>query len=207
MATSFLYGKDFRGHVRICFGDEGLPREIKRSVFEEQFGKIPDHGIHFDEVLKYVRNPFVSVPPTGRKAAAARGSGRQDMEFFSQWLYNKGVRRILKVEVKESDKIPHSDESIELSLRGIAVEHLDWQKVDLDPKVICQFGMNSRHLVDENGTDKSQLREVILKWSGRNAVLRTWSEPEGLPQLENLETIHLNIPPLSDVSSDVAKTW
>ncbi|KAF5565820.1 intracellular serine protease [Fusarium phyllophilum] len=198
MATSFLYGKNFQRHVQICFGDQGLPRKMNRSVFEEQFGSGAHNGICFDEVLKYVRFPIVSVPRSGRKATWARAAGREDMEYFFNWLHNKGVKRILKVEVAESDETPpHSDESIELSLREIAVEHLDWRKTDLDPKVICQIGKNSRHRVDESGTDKNQLREVSLRWSGSNAVLRAWSEPEGLPQLENLEKVHLHIPPRS----------
>ncbi|KAF5560550.1 intracellular serine protease [Fusarium napiforme] len=180
MATSFLYGKNFQRHVQICFGDQGLPRKISSRVFEEQFGNSPQNGIRFDEVLKYVRFPNVSVYRSGRNTVKARAAGREDMEYVFQWLHKKGVRRILKVEVEESDETPpHSDESIELSLRDIAVEHLDWRKTDLEPKVICQ------------------LREVTLKWSGSNAVLRAWSEPEGLPQLENLEKVHLHIPTLS----------
>lgn len=160
----------------------------------------------------YVRFPNVTVIQKGKKAPKPRAPGRQDMEFFFNWLYVKGVRRILKVEVEDSDKIPHSDESIKLSLEKIVVEHLDWQKTDLDPRVICQLGKKADHPSFYESDAKSnligpknQLREVTLKWSGNNAVLRAWSESEGLPQLENLEAINLNIPPQSDVS--IPASW
>lgn len=37
----------------------------------------------------------------------------------------------------------------------------------------------------------SQLRELELKWSGSNSVLRAWSELEGLPLLPRLQRIHI----------------
>ncbi|KAL6402302.1 hypothetical protein AUP68_14774 [Ilyonectria robusta] len=206
MANSFLQGKNFQQDIQIFFDYRGLPSEIQDTAFNGTFGKDGDHGIRFDEVLMYVRFPNVTVIQKGRRAPKPRAPGRQDMEFFFNWLYAKGVRRILKVEVEDSDKIPHSDESITLSLEKIVVEHLDWQKTDLDPQVICQLGKKADHPSfyesDAKGNSvgpKNQLREVTLKWSGNNAVLRAWSESEGLPQLENLEAINLNIPPQSDL--------
>ncbi|KZL84161.1 intracellular serine protease [Colletotrichum incanum] len=204
MATSFLYGKNIRDDVQICFDYEGLPSEIQDHVFIERFGKDQNSGIRFDEVLMYVRFPIVAVKRTGRRAPKPRALGRQDMEFFFDWLYNKGVRRILKVEVDDSGKIPHSDEAIQISLEKIVVEHLDWQKTDLDPRVICQISSKAEARsfdpYDKNLTGtNNDLREVTLKWSGNNAVLQAWSELEGLPQLPKLEAVHLNIPTQSDL--------
>ncbi|KAM0186999.1 hypothetical protein ACHAPA_002877 [Fusarium lateritium] len=209
MATSFLHGKNFQQEYQIFFDYRGLPAEITDSVFKERFGEGPNHGMRFDEVLMYVRFPNVTVIRTGRKAAKPREPDRpavrQDMEFFFKWLYAKGVRRILRVEVEETEKSYHSDESIQSSLEKFVVEHLDWQKTDLDPRVICQLGSKADHPSYEDGEDsklnvfKNQLREVTLKWSGNNAVLRGWSESEGLPLLEKLEIVNLNIPPKSDM--------
>lgn len=178
-------------------------------MFNERFGEGPNHGMRFDEVLMYVRFPNVTVIRSGRKAPKPREPDRpavrQDMEFFFKWLYAKGVRRILRVEVEESEKRYHSDESIQTSLEKFVVEHLDWQKTDLDPRVICQLGSKAHHPSYEDGEGsrsnglRNQLREVTLKWSGNNAVLRGWSESEGLPLLEKLETVNLNIPPKSEV--------
>lgn len=153
----------------------------------------------------YVKFPDVTVIHSGRRAPKPRALGRQDMEFFFDWLYAKGVRRILKLEVEDSGKIPHSDEAIQISLDKIMVEHLDWQKTDLDPRVICNISSKSDRPTasgdDPDDGVKNILREVTLNWSGNNAVLRAWSEPEGLPQLQKLEVINLCIPPHSDVSN------
>ncbi|CAJ0547600.1 Ff.00g043540.m01.CDS01 [Fusarium sp. VM40] len=209
MATSFLHGKKFHQEFQIFFDYRGLPAEITDSVFNERFGEGPNHGMRFDEVLMYVRFPNVTVIRSGRKAPKPREPDRpavrQDMEFFFKWLYAKGVRRILRVEVEESEKRYHSDESIQTSLEKFVVEHLDWQKTDLDPRVICQLGSKAHHPSYEDGEGsrsngpRNQLREVTLKWSGNNAVLRGWSESEGLPLLEKLETVNLNIPPKSEM--------
>ncbi|KAF3063842.1 Major intracellular serine protease [Daldinia childiae] len=75
---------------------------------------------------------------------------------------------------------PHSDEAIEVCLERFKVEVLDWQKVDLCPGVISKIG--------------SHLREVSLHWSGRNAVLRGWSEQYGLVQCPKLIRINLQFP-------------
>ena len=193
--------------IQICFDYEGLPLQIKDHVFMERFGSDNTEGIRFDNVLMYVRFTNVTVVRSGRKAASSNSLGRQDMEFFMQWLYSKGVRRILKLEVDDSRKSAHSDESIQKSLEKIVVEHLDWQKVDLDPRTICQISNKVEMKIptkdEPNRMELSpgnQLKELTLRWSGRNAVLRAWSEPEGLPLLAELKTVNLHIPPPTDVS-------
>ncbi|KAF5676119.1 intracellular serine protease [Fusarium heterosporum] len=204
--TSFLHGKNFLQDIQIFFDYKGLPSEIKESVFNDRFGKDASSGIRFDEVLMFVRFPNVRViREKGRKAPELSIYCRQDMEFFFNWLYTKGVRRILKVEVEESSDKPHSDQSILKSLERIVVEHLDWQKPDLDPRLICQLGNKADHPSFEDSVGsrsdgiKSDLRELTLKWSGSNAVLRGWSEPEGLPLLEKLSVVNINYPPQEEL--------
>lgn len=194
--------------IQICFDYEGLPSEIHDHVFNERFGADDKNGIRFDKVLMYVRFPNVDVIRNGRKAPKPRARGRQDMEFFFNWLYAKGVRHILKVEVEDGGKIPHSDESIQTSLEKIVVEHLDWKKADLDPRVICQLSSKADNpssseadTNDEVTGTRNRLREVTLEWSGNSAALRAWSEPEGLPQLQDLEVVNLRFPAYSDVSN------
>jgi len=103
------------------------------------------------------------------------------MEIPFKWLREQKVTNIVKVIVDDlegPDTPPHSDDAIENALIGINVEILDWRKVDLCPQTIC--------------TACPSLREVHLWWSGTNGMLRAWSEPEGLPLLENLTTVHLH---------------
>ncbi|KAL7933306.1 hypothetical protein V8C35DRAFT_305479 [Trichoderma chlorosporum] len=207
MATSFLYGRNNINDFQIYFDYSGLPDKIDSHTFEDRFGKDDTSGIRFDDVLMYVRFPLVTVTLKGRNARPPRAKGREDMEFFFGWLHRKGVRRILRVEVDDGGPIPHSDESIRNSLDKIIIEHLDWSKRDLDPRLICQISSNAKlsdvDFEDESLTaSRNELREIKLQWSGNNAVLRAWSEINGLPQLPKLKVINLSIPTQADLGYD-----
>jgi hypothetical protein len=183
--------------VLICFVDI----EIMFDYFEvdpnnseinaTDFVQIFNHS-RFDPVLKFVH--FRNVRVKGKDApqllpAGASSSyldddfGRTDMKFFFDWFrYKKGVQRILSVTVEDMDD-PHSDEAIEKCLENFQVEILDWRKEDLCPETIQRIGHN--------------LTEIHLQWSGKNAVLRAWSEVEGLSQCEHLKTINLRLKKVS----------
>ncbi|KAM0276583.1 hypothetical protein ACHAQH_006588 [Verticillium albo-atrum] len=183
--TRFLYGKNKAG-TQICFEYFGAPAAIKSRDFKASF----EH-VRFDEVLQYVAFPRLEVEPKPslhpRMNAADEdyppenlGRGRTDMIYFFDWLRKKNVKRIIRVIVQEIDSQPsHSDEAIERALAGFQVEALDWQKPDLDPDTIC--------------TVSEELRELTLHWWGNNAVLKGWSDPEGLRRLKYLEKIHLHM--------------
>ncbi|KAG8674142.1 hypothetical protein FPOAC1_000105 [Fusarium poae] len=199
--TYFLYGKNPKD-VHISFDCCGLLSETHDDLFSKQFGHDSNSGITFDSVLMYARFPVVRVKRSGRLAPVQRARGRQDMEFFAGWLKRKGVERILTLQVQEDNQDPHSDESIQSVLRNFTVEHLDWQKPDLDPLTICERADISK--VDQDAwklanadtliKPRKDLRQLTLKWSGSNAALRAWSEAGGLPQLLELRKIDLHIP-------------
>lgn len=155
--------------------DFGPPRtgSITQAEFRKHFGHL-----QFDRILQYVAFPRVELNRQGDASTLSeRCQGRQDMEFFFDWLWGKGVRRIIKVIVDDLGHPPHSDEAIEKALQPFGVEILDWRRLDLDPTTLEAIGKN--------------LREVHLQWSGRNTVLRAWSEPEGLAKTPTLETIRI----------------
>ncbi|KAH8765996.1 hypothetical protein F5883DRAFT_460815 [Diaporthe sp. PMI_573] len=193
-ATSWLYDTNPQD-VQTCFAQPRLPSELKDGLFKEAF-----QGTKFDEVLQFVRFPNVKViqlPKANSKKKPSDGLGRWDMEFFFDFLYKRGVRYILKVFVEEGGQSVHSDEAIKSALDRIAVEHLDWQKIDLDPEIICGIGSQAEDMLDRNGpkvNSKNQLRTLDLRWSGNSAVLRAWSEPEGLPSLPHLRTVNIFVP-------------
>ncbi|KAI1498316.1 hypothetical protein F5X99DRAFT_393975 [Biscogniauxia marginata] len=201
MAVSFLYGKNIEG-VQICFDYHGLPEEVKDEVFTNSFGTDCKSGIQFDKVLQYVSFPKVNVVRPARRAARdpPGGLGRRDMQFFFDWLYRKGVRHIIKATVDDTAKLVHCDDAIQKCLENFVVEHLDWQKVDMDPQIICRVAskVNEKSATKEDteGAEEipNPLTEITLRWSGNNAVLRAWSELEGLPLLPKLRKIHLHIP-------------
>ncbi|ROW04705.1 hypothetical protein VMCG_04794 [Cytospora schulzeri] len=202
----------------IYFDYKGLPAEIPGELVKKTF-----ISMKFDEVLKYVRFTNVTVRrrPTPRDKLKEPGTepGRRDMEFFFDWLYNKGVRHIIKLTVEENGGAVHSDEAIKTALDKVIVEHLDWQKVDMDPEVICGISAQAEDKLDENEDDhvtiddiqtdtstadeasNNKLKVLDLRWSGSIAVLRAWSEPQGLPLLQDLQTVNIIVP--GHVTDDV----
>lgn len=209
--------------VQIGFDYDRLPRRIIWNDFIKRFGADAKSGLKFDNVLNYVTFPQVEVRLKGRLADNERDAelqsgggqlgaiGRKDMTYFFDWLYKKGVRHIIRLSVQDpgdaGEKV-HGDWAIQKALERFIVERLDWQKTDLDPETILH--VSSKALEIETPTSKDskdverlpnrQLKELCLRWSGSNAVLRAWSEPEGLPNLTQLERIYLFKPPLDKVS-------
>lgn len=156
---------------------------ILKDSFEQSYNYMT-----FDSVLRYVAFPRVELqklsPPSRESKLSKKLSpqpqparGRNDLKFFFDWLYGKGVRHILKVVVDDHEDPPHSDQAIEDALRLFEVETLDWSREDLCPETIQVAGRN--------------VRELYLRWSGNRSVLRAWGEPDGLPKLEKLQRVHL----------------
>lgn len=158
--------------------------------------------------------PHVEVGLRGRRADLEREAeiqtgvrqlgalGRKDMKYFFAWLYAKGVRHIINLAVEDTgnaNDTVHSDQAIQESLERFIIEHLDWRKVDLDPETILH--VSSKAFDQENPGPKGSnedalglnrhLKQLNLRWSGSNAVLRAWSEREGLAMLPGLEKIYL----------------
>ncbi|KAI0858065.1 hypothetical protein F4860DRAFT_487559 [Xylaria cubensis] len=221
MAISFLYGTNM-DDVQISFDYDSLPSKMLWNQFTASFGEDAKSGLRFDRVLQYVNFPHVEVRAKGRQAdresniASNSGMhqleniGRKDMTFFFDWLYKKGVRHIIKLSVQESGDRFHSDKAIQESVARFIVEHLDWQKTDLDPETILLIGSrateeDSSTLEDPKNTElvpHRHLKQLNLRWSGSNAVLRAWSEPEGLPLLPDLQKIHVIQPPSEKMCDD-----
>lgn len=116
----------------------------------------------------------------GQRPPKPDGKGRTDMKPLFTWLRDiKKVKTVLRVIVDDLQEPAHSDEAIESCLAGFGVEIWDWKKRDLSPEVIQAVAPNAR--------------VVHLYWGGNNAVLRAWSESEGLKKLLKLETVHLHV--------------
>lgn len=156
-------------------------------------------GFKFDDVLQYVRFGHIELDrklPRSRRQGqvsdSSPGEGREDIACFFDWLRTKKVSNIIKVTVEDRVGTPHSDEAIERALSGFNVEILEWRKVDIDPQAIwsaCRI------------TDQAPvLRELHLWWSGNNAILRAWSETDGLGKLPELVTVHIYQAQVSVVS-------
>ncbi|KAG7286708.1 hypothetical protein NEMBOFW57_009019 [Staphylotrichum longicolle] len=183
MALSFLYDKNL-DDVQISFDYDRLPRDMVWNEFVKRFGGDATSGLRFDSVLQYVMFPRVRVTVKGRRADLEREAegrqfgklGRKDMEYFFSWLYQKGVRHIIRVSVEDSGdsgETVHSDQAIQTSLEKFVVENLDWKKTDLDPETILSVSSKVEKASPTQYTEKPgvpevvqdrQLRELTLKW-------------------------------------------
>lgn len=124
-----------------------------------------------------------SHAPTDERTRQAEQSGRTDLFSVFEELRSrsKGVKRVLKIVVDDTleGSPPHSDETIENSLKNMEVEIWDWKRFDLCSEVIY------------NAAPK--VREVYLYSTGNNAVLRSWSDQGGLRKLEQLKKVHVQV--------------
>jgi hypothetical protein len=174
-----------------------LTHHADRQIYFDLFGCGPSlsekrlqdslRHLEFEDILQYVAIPQVKIEG---KPVVVKGSGRaprpdakgrSDLKLVFNWLKDdkqKKVKTILKVIVDDLQEPSHHDEAIEECLDGMGVEIWDWRKMDISPEVIKNVAPD--------------VRELHLYWSGSHAVLRGWSEPEGLRQLKKLETIHLH---------------
>ncbi|KAF5642480.1 intracellular serine protease [Fusarium tjaetaba] len=217
MVMFFLYGKNM-DDIQIGFDYRGLPCPIPWKEFTKRFGENAVDGYKFDPVLQYATFPRVEVLVKGRsahrqdklshqaKATLPGANSRKDVKYFLDRLYKKGVRHIIKLSVEDSgdsgQKV-HSDEVIQSALEKFVIEHLDWQKTDLDPETILHI--SSKVAVEESSPSdgsesvrspsERQLRKLTLIWSGSNAVLRAWSEQDALPLLPHLQEVEIIPPP------------
>lgn len=142
--------------------------------------------VKFDETLHYLELPNVEVRMSkpGNASPDEECKGRRDYEAIFKWLKSNSVKQIIHLFVEDYSPCSHSDESIELALRGLKViKTWDWHKLDIDSATLLKAAPD--------------VQEIVLYWSGTNAVLRGWSEPEGLHRLANLRKITVHGTPVS----------
>ncbi|EMT68836.1 hypothetical protein FOC4_g10004925 [Fusarium odoratissimum] len=163
------------------FDYRGLPCPIPWKEFTKRFGENAVDGYKFDPVLQYATFPRVEVLVKGRsadrqdklshqaKATLPGANSRKDVKYFLDWLYKKGVRHIIKLSVEDSgdsgQKV-HSDEVIQSALEKFVIEHLDWQKTDLDPETILHI--SSKRLTVEKTYDSPHwINQRIMEFERR----------------------------------------
>ena len=100
--------------------------------------------------------------------------GLTDAVLVFDWLRKRNVKKVIQVIVMEGVSLPHSDEAIVESLKGLDVEIWDWRKFDICSETILQAA--------------PQVRILHLYCSGSNAVLRSWSCEQGLVNLEKVSS-------------------
>lgn len=106
------------------------------------------------------------------KVLKSECEGLTDAVLVFDWLRKEKVKKVIRVIVMDGGSVPHSDEAIVESLKGLDVEVWDWRKFDICSETIHQAAEN--------------VRIVHLYCSGSNAVLRSWSSEQGLVRLEKV---------------------
>ena len=145
-------------------------------------------GKHYslDKMLNCVYIPKVTVKWNDDeslhlrdKLEPARCEGQTDFFMIFEWLRQAGVKRILQVIVDDStkpedeDPRPHSDDAIFHCLVPFEIEVWDWKRLDISSDLIRRIGEN-------------HISEVHLYCSGLDAVLRHWSDRNGLARLSKV---------------------
>lgn len=75
----------------------------------------------------------------------------------------------------------------------------------VNPEIMCGISSQAENTIaneDDTESTRNTLRVLDLRWSGNNAILRAWSEPRGLPLLQNLQTVNIILPENVDVSDE-----
>jgi hypothetical protein len=87
-------------------------------------------------------------------------------------LKGQGVKRILKVTIRDNQKEPCSDRIIQQCLSPFDVRYLDWNKPDLNAGTIY--------------ASCPRIAQLTLYSSGRKAVLDSWVASTGLCRLRQV---------------------
>jgi len=139
--------------------------------------------LEFEKILQYVAISSLRVEPAESMKNFPKGAGRTDYCTVFEWLRRRDVRRILRVVVQDDHPISadspraHSDAAIKHALDGFQIEVWDWQKLDIS--------------IDTIKSVAPDVHEVHLYSSGNNAVMRGWSDTQGLLILDQVRNTFL----------------
>lgn len=92
-----------------------------------------------------------------------------------EMLAARGVKRILKVSVRDNPKDPCSNRLIQQCLRGFEIRYLDWNSPDLRADAVV--------------ASAPRLVEIWLYSSGNDAVLREWVGSGGFCNFHHLHQV------------------
>jgi len=113
--------------------------------------------------------------------------GRDDMTYIFGWLFQRGVRKILKVTVVDNEFPAHRDGAIVECLMQFGVEIWDWKKLDLWSEVIHK--------------STPVVRQINLYSSGNQAVLKGWSAAGRFADRAVFPKVRMNNPKKADCNA------
>lgn len=147
------------------------------TVSEKALNNLLGDMLCFDTVLRYVQISWhickssATGNPRSSDSEDKAGAGRRQFQRVFILLRRLGVRKIFHLVLVDDKVNPHTD-CVAEDLVSFDIEVFDWDRVDLCSTVIANACPN--------------VRELFLYSSGNNAVLRGWSEKEGLAGLKKV---------------------
>lgn len=147
----------------------------------------------YEQTLKYVELPSLDMMVADRESYRQNAYLRADYnEAFRilKWLYERGVRKIIKLKVPDRLVNPHDDIRMAAFVKEFKVEVLDWKVLDLSISIFKDRGY--------------VLEELHLYSSGKRSVLSHWFNKddgvESLPKVSNDPAGSLHMPQVIELS-------
>ncbi|KAL6787896.1 hypothetical protein J3E68DRAFT_445126 [Trichoderma sp. SZMC 28012] len=184
ICKSIMYRKDAAQEIFLTLDDDIISWEFLES--QKLHYKL-DTSLKRVHILNSVSIHWDELSLEARKIATSwKCAGNFDLFMVFFWLKHEiKVRKIVEVivddgagqeestgDISETDKKPHSDQAIIECLKGLAVEALNWKRMDIPAEVLIK------------GVGKD-VRRLHLYCSGSQAVLQSWADSNGLSKLEN----------------------
>lgn len=161
----------------IDFNLLGVNRLLDVKIIKESY-----NFLKFSKTLQYVALPALqrSTPQSpgkenwkdeGENQVIERSSPSPYLEVF-KWLRTRGVERVMEIIIEDDLDDPTTDAEIQSTLKDLCTEIWNWRKYDISADTIVQAAPHAR--------------ELYLYTTGKKAVLREWSDEEGLHKLKNV---------------------
>ena len=166
--------------------------------------------IRYEETIRYAEFPVLDLntqqqtPAVPDQQRSYLESTHREILDMLDWLYDHGVRRIIKLRVPDRMVHPHDELEIAAIVRRFRIEVLDWRILDLSLSIFRPHGGPSDiPLVYAAGNDeddeddnteaaKTCLTQLHLYTGGRRSAVDHWFSAEGLESMK-LDHVHIHV--------------
>lgn len=125
-----------------------------------------DHDLKFESTLLYVYLPdLCRFSSTDVHAVVSK---------FFDWLYSKGVRQIIELDIPDNHLQPLSDELISEKVLKYKVQDLNWRRLDINLDLLSE------------SESKDTLKKLQLYSSGNWSTLYHWASEQGLASFKEV---------------------
>lgn len=132
----------------------------------------------FETTLAYVKLPDLDTYHKRLNIPASkRFEPQPGIKYILEWLRNKGVETIVRLDIQDDWETPYEEEFISRWARIFHVEVLNWRRKDMSVTNLAE------------GPGLPSLCKLHLYGSGLNISLAQWSRPESFAGLHKVRNI------------------